>query len=288
MNTQLTHKHTYIGGHKIAFVDQGQGRPVILIHGIPTNSQMWRKIIPQLAASHRVIAPDLLNYGQSTKPANADVSINAQSRMIIGLMHALGIRSADIVAHDIGGGVAQLIAVNHPEAVRKLVLIDSVCFDSWPIPEFEPLQDPAAEAEMSLEKFVDMMRGFMPTGVINKSAMTDEVIDLYLSPWSTEDGKRAFFRNLRRLSKEYTEAIADELRNIRHPTMVVWGDHDPFQKPEYAKRLTETIPGAELAWIEDAGHWLIEEKPDEVAECLKNFLNSDAADFGRISGEGAR
>lgn len=272
MNTKLIEGHTYIGGHKIAFLELGQGSPVILIHGIPTNSHMWRKIIPQLAANHRVIAPDMLNYGQSAKPESADVSINAQSRMIIQFMRSLGIRSADIVAHDIGGGVAQLIAVNDPEAVRKLVLIDSVCFDSWPIPEFEPLQNPDAETAMSLETFVSMMRGFMPTGVLNKSAMTDDVIDLYLSPWSTEDGKRAFFRNLRRLNKEYTQAIADELKNLRHQTLVIWGDHDPFQKPEYATRLAVTIPGAELAWIKDAGHWLIDEKPDEVAECIKNFL----------------
>lgn len=273
MKSPLIHQHTHVDGHKIAFLEQGQGSPVILIHGIPTNSQMWRKVIPRLAANHHVIAPDLLNYGQSAKPENADVSINAQCRMIIGLMHALGIRSADIVAHDIGGGVAQLIAVNHPEAVHKLVLLDSVCFDSWPIPEFEPLQNPAAEAEMSLEKFIGMMRGFMPTGVVNKSVMTDEVMDLYLSPWSTEDGKRAFFRNLRRLNKEYTAAIADELKNLCHPTLVIWGEQDPFQKPEYANRLVAAIPDAQLSWIKDAGHWLIEEKPEEISDHLIAFLD---------------
>lgn len=124
MSTKLIEGHAYVGGHKIAYLEQGSGSLVILIHGIPTNSQMWRAIIPQLAATHRVIAPDLLNYGQSEKPKSADVSINAQSRMILHFMRALGIRSADVVAHDIGGGVAQLIAVNAPEAVRKLVLIE--------------------------------------------------------------------------------------------------------------------------------------------------------------------
>jgi len=122
-----------------------------------------------------------------------DVSINAESKMILQFMLALGIRSADVVAHDIGGGVAQLLAVKAPEAVRKLVLIDSVCFDSWPIPEFEPLLSPEAEEKMSLKAFIAMMRDFMPTGVVNKSVMTDEVIDPYLAPWSSEDGKRAFF-----------------------------------------------------------------------------------------------
>ena len=122
MGTQVEEQFTYIDGHKIAFREQGEGSPVILIHAIPTNSLMWRAIIPQLTKTHRVIAPDLLNYGQSTKPKSADVSIDAQSRMIVKLMDALGVRRADVVAHDIGGGVAQVVAVNYPEKVRKLVL----------------------------------------------------------------------------------------------------------------------------------------------------------------------
>lgn len=272
MSTHTTENHTYIDGYKIAFREQGEGSPVILIHGIPTNSLMWREIIPRLAKNHRVIAPDMLNYGQSEKPHSADVSINAQSCMIVKLMDALGVRRADVVAHDIGGGVAQLIAVNYPEKVRKLVLMDSVCFDSWPIPEFEPLQKPEAESGMSLNDFVSMMRGFMPNGVYNKSAMTDEIIDLYLAPWSTEDGKRAFFRNLRRLNKEYTQAIADELQRLPHQTLVMWGDKDPFQKPEYAPKLVKAIPNAELVWIKDAGHWLIDEKPNEIGDHINQFL----------------
>lgn len=272
MSKQISEHHTCIDGHRIAYRQQGEGSPVILIHGIPTNSLMWRAIIPQLSGSHRVIAPDLLNYGLSDKPAAADVSISAQSRIIVRLMDALGVRRADVVAHDIGGGVAQLMAVNHPEKIRKLVLLDSVCFDSWPIPEFEPLQQQGAEAAMSLDEFVKMMRDFMPGGVHNKEVMTDEVMDLYLDPWSSEDGKRAFFRNLRRLNKEYTEAVSDALERLPHQTLVMWGDKDPFQKPEYASKLAAAIPNAELVWVKDAGHWLTEEKPDEIGHRIKQFL----------------
>ncbi len=108
--------------------------------------------------------------------------------------------------------------------------------------------------------------------VFFKSVMTDDVIDLYLAPWSTEDGKRAFFRNLRRLNKEYTQSIASELKNLPHQTLVMWGDKDPFQKPEYAAKLAEAIPDAELVWIKDAGHWLIDEKPDEIGDRIDQFL----------------
>jgi len=229
--------------------------------------------MPEFAKTHQVFAPDMLNYGQSEKPADANVSIEAQSRLIVKFMDQLELKAADIVAHDIGGGVAQLIAVNYPERVRKLVLIDAVCFDSWPIPEFLPLQKPGAEEAMSLEELLAMMRGFMPQGVHNRDAMTDEVIDLYLSPWSTEEGKKALFRNFRRLNPEYTQAIAGDLKHLAHETLVMWGEKDAFQKPAYASRLQETIPNAKLIWISDAGHWLMDEKPEEVSGHVIAFLD---------------
>jgi len=127
---------------------------------------------------------------------------------------------------------------------------------------------------MSLDEFIGMMRNFMPNGVVNQSVMTEKLIDLYLQPWSSEEGKRAFFRNLRRLNSEYTQAIAAQLQEIPHPTLVIWGENDPFQKPQYAEKLTATIPNSQLVWINGVGHWLIDEKPDEIGTHLMNFLDS--------------
>lgn len=273
---KTSHNHIIqIDGHRISYDQQGEGSPVLLIHGIPTSNLLWRKVIPALAKTHQVYAPDMLNYGKSDKPADANISIEAQSRLIVKLMNQFGLESADIVAHDIGGGVAQLIAVNYPEKVGKLVLIDPVCFDSWPIPEFLPLQEPGAEEAMSLEELLAMMRGFMPQGVYNKDAMTDEVIDLYLSPWSTEEGKKALFRNFRRLNPEYTQAIVGDLKHLAHETLIMWGEQDVFQKPAYASKLQATIPNAKLIWIKNAGHWLMEEKPEEVSRHVITFLDGE-------------
>jgi 2-hydroxymuconate-semialdehyde hydrolase len=112
-----THHNIRIDGHRIAYDQQGDGSPVVLIHGIPTSNLLWRKVMPVLATTHKVFAPDMLNYGKSDKPADANVSIEAQSRLIVKFMDQLELKSADIVAHNIGGGVAQLIAVNYPERV---------------------------------------------------------------------------------------------------------------------------------------------------------------------------
>ena len=273
MSDQTQVHSTFVNGHRIAYRELGQGDPVVLIHGIPTSSLLWRDVMPSLAEKHRVIAPDMLNYGDSEKPADANVSIEAQSRIVVGLMQGLGLGSADVVSHDIGGGVAQIMAVNYPERVRKLVLIDSVCFDSWPIPEFKPLQEDGAENKMTLDEFIGMMRAFMPQGVHDKSALDDQTIEMIMAPWASEDGKRALFRNFRRLNPEYTQAIAGELKRLRHPTLVMWATEDVFQKPLYAERLAQAIPNAKLSWIEQAGHWLMEEKPDAVARELIRFLD---------------
>jgi pimeloyl-ACP methyl ester carboxylesterase len=267
------HRELVVEGHRLAYLEAGAGPPLLLLHGIPTSSLLWRDIIPALARSRRVIAPDLLNYGRSDKPERADVSINAQARLMSGLMDALGLRRADVAAHDIGGGVAQIMAVRRPERIARLVLANSVCFDSWPIPEFEPLQEPGAEDGTSLADFLTMMRGFLPNGVHRPEALGQDVIEMMLEPWSDEAGKRALFRNFRRLNPEYTQAIAGELETLPQPTLVLWGRHDPFQKLGYGERLAATIPEARLEVVEDTAHWIMEEKPEEVAARLQTFLD---------------
>lgn len=268
----LDTQYTMIEGHRIAYKEMGEGEPLLLLHGIPTNKMLWTHVMPELAKQYRVIAPDMLNYGESDMPEDADVSINAQTRIMVKLMDALGIDSADVVSHDIGGGIGQLLAVNHGQRVRRQVLIDSVCFDSWPIPEFEEMLEPGVEESTSVEEFISTMRGFMPNGVYDDDVVTDEMADRYLNQWNSEKGKAAFFRNMRRLNKEYTLAIADELKNIENKTLVLWADKDNFQKPKYAPMLADAIPGAKLVWIENAGHWVTDEKPEAVTKHILEFL----------------
>ncbi|MGX0902413.1 2-hydroxymuconate-semialdehyde hydrolase [Roseovarius sp. MBR-79] len=272
-----THHFAMVEGHRIAYLDEGAGPPLVLLHGIPTSSLLWRAVIPELAKSRRVIAPDMLNYGQSDKPARADVSIAAQARILRGFLDALGLARVDLAAHDIGGGVAQILAARHPERINRLILLSAICFDSWPIPEFEPLLDPHAEAEMSLDAFGKMMIDFLPQGVASKEGLSPEAMEIILRPWKGEDGKAALFRNFRRLNPEYTMAIARELEAFDIPTLVLWGDKDPFQKPAYARRLADTIPGARLEWIEGAAHWIMEEQPQAVAGHIAGFLDTSKA-----------
>lgn len=268
----LNYQYANVKGHRIAYLEQGEGPALVLLHGIPTSALLWRNVIPTLAKQYRVIAPDMLNYGKSDKPGDANVSIAAQSDILLGLMDALGIRSANLVAHDIGGGVAQIIATQHPERINRLVLADAVCFDSWPIPEFKPLQEPQAEGDMTTKELESMLRDFLPQGMHDSSNATKELADMVVEPWQGERGKTAFFRNLRRLNPEYTLAIAGGLKSLPHKTLILWGQHDSFQKPEYAEKLASEIPDSRIEWV-NAAHWITEEQPEEVAKILSDFLS---------------
>lgn len=127
---------------------------------------------------------------------------------------------------------------------------------------------------MSLDAFIDMLRGFLPAGVYRAESLTDEAMSIIMAPWSSEVGKRALFRNFQRLNPEYTQAIAGELTQLDHETLILWGREDPFQKPTYAEKLQNAIPNARLTWIEEASHWIMEEKPDAVVAALTEFLDS--------------
>src|SRR5437899_85021 len=122
-----------VDGLDIAFRRAGAGQPVVLLHGIPTSSRLWDFVGAELAGDFDVIAPDFVGFGESDKPLDRDVSVSAQADLLPGLLDALDIERAAIVGHDIGGAVAQIFAVRQAPRLARLGLVDSVCFDSWPI-----------------------------------------------------------------------------------------------------------------------------------------------------------
>ena len=132
---------TFVGD--VAYLRQGQGPPLVLLHGIPSSSYLWRDVIGPLSATFDVLAPDLLGYGDSDKRLDADLSIAAQARYMVAFMESLGVHQAAVVGHDIGGGIAQLIAVDEPQRVARLILIDSVVDNNWPVADIARLKEPA-------------------------------------------------------------------------------------------------------------------------------------------------
>src|SRR2546425_6829007 len=145
----------------IAYLRTGQGPALVLLHGIPSSSYLWRDVIEPLSATFEVLAPDLLGYGDSDKRMDVDLSIAAQARYVVAFMETIGVHQAAVAGHDIGGGVAQLMAVDEPQRVARLILIDSIVDNNWPIPDIARLKEPAWDQIMVN---IDL-RGGLPQGL---------------------------------------------------------------------------------------------------------------------------
>jgi len=251
---------------------RGAGEPVIFIHGFPTSSHLWKEIVPLIPTGHRVVVVDLLGYGRSDRPSGRDVSLRGHADRMLLIMDLLGINYACIVGHDVGGGIAQMMAIRAPARVSRLCLVAAVAFDEWPVREVK-----LARAMLPLTRHLpatwllsilrtDLMRGY------TEQERGAHSIDQYVLPFSSPEGRDAFMEHLLALDCADTIAIAPRLKDIVAPTAVVWGAHDPFLPTALGRRLHESIPGATLDVLPDVRHFTPEEAPEKVAGVITNLL----------------
>jgi pimeloyl-ACP methyl ester carboxylesterase len=257
-------ERTTVDGIEIAFRRAGSGPPLLLLHGIPTSSRIWDAVGAELVGGFDAIAPDMLGYGESAKPVDRDVSMAAQARLMPGLLDALGVERAIVVGHDLGGAVAQWLAVDAPDRVAGLMLVDTVSFDSWPIARMRVLRRIAPPFARRWPRrwfaaFERSLRRYVPEGEPR------EALRASLAAWSADRaGAEAFMRNARAMDPRITLEVAPRLAGLALPAHVVWGRDDPFQKVRWAERVQAAIPGATLTVL-DGGHFLPWDRPLEVA-----------------------
>lgn len=256
-------------GGNLAYVDAGEGPPVLLLHGFPTSSHLWRDLVPLLAPRFRVIAPDLLGYGWSDKPTDADLHLRAQAGYVRELLAGVDADRPAVVGHDIGGGVAQLLALG--DVVGTMVLMDAVSFDSWPIEGVRMLQ--AARDEDVTEEFVERIVGFtFDAGMGHRDLLSDEDLERYVEPW--RDDPDALVRAARGIDGQGLVGTEDRLSSLDLRALVVWGEEDPFQPAAWAERLGEVIPGATVALLPGCSHFVSEDAPETVLPLVADYLGT--------------
>lgn len=265
-----------IGGSRLYYYaagTRGVGEPIVFLHGFPTSSHLWSEVVPLVPKGHRVVVVDLLGYGRSDPPAaNADLSVRAHADRVILLLDMLGINYAVIVGHDLGGGIAQSLAVRYPARVSRLCLINSVAFDSWPGREVKLVR-----ATMPLTRYLpatwmlsvlraDLLRGYVA------SERGAHSVDQYVRPFSSDAGRDALVAHLSALDSTDTRLLAPRLKDIVSPTSIVWGAEDPFLPLELGTRLAKAIPESTLDVVADVRHFTPEEAPERVAAALNTLL----------------
>jgi uncharacterized protein (TIGR00369 family) len=258
----------------IAYLRKGQGPPLVLLHGIPSSSYLWRDVIDPLANTFDVLAPDLLGYGDSDKRLDADLSIAAQARYIVAFMETIGVHQAAIVGHDIGGGIAQLMAVDEPQRVARLILIDSVVDNNWPIADIARLKEPAWDQIMVNIDLREGLRKGLEAGIVTEGRINDELLDEWTRPFQDLGGRRAYLRAARALSNRDLTSRARHIEEIETPTLVLWGANDKFLEPRWADALKHKLRDTTVEIIDPGGHFLPLDRPDAVVEAITRFLTT--------------
>lgn len=261
-----TEHRTDIGeGRWIAARVEGTGPAVLLVHGIPGAGAVWREVSRQLSPRFRVVAPDMVGFGESARTDDIQALwAVAQAAAIIALMDDLGIDSALVVGHDFGGPVAAHLISQAPEKVTGMVLASTNAFGDTPIPfPLSGILWPAIGRAWERMLFSGpSLRMMVKQGVGDKATKLDP--KLYVG-----DSKQAkaigtiFAAALHDLASRY-DPITAMLRKVEVPTKVLWGDRDPFFPVEQAYRTADLVRGASTTVFPGAGHFLPEERPAEL------------------------
>lgn len=276
-----------VEGGRITYVDEGpaDGDIILLLHGMPTNSWMWRKVIPQLSgASLRVIAPDLLGFGASDKPKDlAAYTTERQAKRILALLDALQAQRVTLVVHDLGGPWGAEIIDRAPERIKRVVILNtSVYQDGFRPPAMiKLLGSPLGALPLRLMGSRSLgpvlLKAFFTRFVGHPEVMDTAAVEGYWLPMheGTIRPFRQFAGNFARLFQQFPRYQA-AFQRLSVPAMIVWGKHDPvvsYQKlpQQFARDLR--IPAARVHILADANHFLAEDKAPELAEHLVRFIH---------------
>jgi pimeloyl-ACP methyl ester carboxylesterase len=273
-----------IHGHRISFRRAGEGPVVLLVHGMAGSSETWEALIPALARSATVIAPDLIGHGSSAKPIG-DYSLGSLASHLRDLLVTLGYESATVVGHSLGGGVAMQFAYQFPERCERLVLVGSGGLGKEVHILLRALSIPGAEYVLSLGVAPGIRNaGTAVTGWLGKVGLLPapgmaEIWRSYVALGDAET-RAAFMHTLRavidpggqRVSARDRLYLASEM-----PTMIAWGDRDPIIPVKHAYDAHDAMPGSILHIYEDAGHYPHRDYPNRFSNDLIEFIGSTQA-----------
>jgi len=242
--------------------------PLLLLHGTFW-SRVWQPVLPILGARYRCVALDLPGFGRSGGEVDIEqATVPALAGVVARAADALGWERFDLAAHDIGGGIAQHLAATTGR-VGRMVLMNAVMFDSWPVPAVERFRDPEVRAATTAADLVEARRGSTRKAVARQ--LSDAEVDDYVSPWHDEARARSWTAMAAAADARYTQDLVPALVEAAVPTRLVWGRNDMFQKIEYARRYVQTVPGSDL--VEVAGlHIPTEDSAADVARAMLDHL----------------
>jgi len=268
---------------RVHYLDEGEGEPVVFVHGTPSWSFEYRSLIRELRASRRCIAFDHLGFGLSERPTAFGYRPEDHARVFAEFVEALGLKRFTLVVHDFGGPIALPFAESHPERIARLVVLNSFM---WPIDDPKLAQQARlVESRVGrlLYRYLNFsLRVLMPYAYGDKRRLTPRVHAQYLAPFRSRAARETVLwqlaRSLLGSHAHYAKLWANRERLAAIPTLVLWGTRDRCFPTDYLERWRQALPQAQVEAFSDAGHWPHEEQPELVLEALTRFLTERDAE----------
>lgn len=262
-----------LDGRPVRFGVVGDGPPVVIVHGTPWSSFNMRHLINALSRDFKVHYYDLIGYGQSDKRPG-DVSLGVQNHLLDKLLDHWGLESPAVIGHDFGGATVLRTHLLNARAFKRIILIDPVALSPWGSPFFQHVR----EHEAAFAGVPDYIHEAVVRAYINTAAfkpLNEETMNMTVQPWTGEDGKSAFYRQIAQADSVYTDDVQSMYSQISRPVLILWGQEDNWIPLERGKLLQDMIAGAQFQVIPDAGHLVIEEQPERLVVSVRGFLKNE-------------
>jgi pimeloyl-ACP methyl ester carboxylesterase len=267
----------------IRYRELGSGKPIVLVHGLLTNGELWRDVAPRLADRFRVIVPDwpLGSHERALTPG-ADRSPPGHAKIIADFLEELDLRDVTLVGNDTGGALSQLVAVHHPDRLGQLVLTPCDAYENFLPPMFRPLQ---ALARIPGAVFVvgqtlrprAARRLPFAYGWLAKRPIPDDLSDAWMAPLLGDSRiRREIAAILKGISSRYTLEAAKRFGEFTKPVLIAWAPEDRFFKLRYAERMVGAFPDARLERIEDSLTFVSLDQPERTASLIAAFASEVA------------
>jgi haloalkane dehalogenase len=268
-------RYREVDGLRLAHLDEGEGDPVVFFHGEPTWSFLWRKVIPPVRdAGYRCIAPDYAGFGRSDKPTDVGwYTYDRHVELMAALLEELDLRGATAVVHDWGGPIGLRLAVEHPDRISRIVIMET-----GPFTGHQKMSDAWHSFRDFVERTEDVPVGFLVRGGC-KNDPGDEVVAAYEAPYpdpASKAGARAFPLILPTTPESVGAAegkrVADALREDDRPALVLWADSDPVLPFSFGERVSRELNLPEPRAISGASHFLQEDAGPEIGRIIAEWL----------------
>jgi pimeloyl-ACP methyl ester carboxylesterase len=266
----------------IHYRERGTGEPIVFVHGLLVNGDLWRKVVPTLSKDFRCITPDW-PFGSHETPMNrdADLTPTGAARLIADFLEKLELQNVTLVGNDSGGAISQIVVTEHPQRIGRLVLTPCDGFEIFPPRMFSYLKLVArVPGEMFLLAQSMRIRAVrrlpIAFGSLTKRPVEREISDSYVRPSIGSGGiRRDTAKFVRGMSRRYTMEAARKLKNFDRPALIAWSD-DRFFPVELGRRIAAELPRSRFELIDDARTFVPEDQPERLSQLIAEFAREPA------------